>query len=240
MQYSYPVVRRLKWTLVGFVMADVIDVDYTLAGIGIPGDSLRVLRGGTSTVFNDEWKGQWNASALASVGLDIAGAAANNRFSAGPGFLKANFYLDRLQPLGSGFSAMLRGTAQLTTGTVPAAEVFSVGGRDWARAFFVSESFADRGAAVSAELRYAPDWLPIPSDKAEPYIYLFADHAWLSSADARNAPFFYEETSAGGGLRLRLFKKYMGEIEVAKALSSPPTNPPDLPWRVSFRIGTPF
>ena len=161
MQYSYPVVRSLKWTLVGFVMADVIDVDYTLAGIGIPGDSLRVLRGGSSTVFSDEWKGQWSASALASVGLDIASAAANNRFSAGPSFLKANFYLDRLQPFGSGISAMLRGTAQVTTGTVPAAEVFSVGGRDWARAFFVSESFADRGAAVSAELRYAPDWLPI-------------------------------------------------------------------------------
>ena len=67
-QYSYPIVRHLGWTLMALGMLDVIDVDYNIAGIGIPGDSLRVLRGGVTTTFRDGWKGTWGAAALASSG----------------------------------------------------------------------------------------------------------------------------------------------------------------------------
>lgn len=123
---------------------------------------------------------------------------------------------------------------------MPAAEIFSFGGCDFGRAFNVATSVADRGAAVSAELRYAIDWLGIPQDKAAPQLYVFADHGWLSSADPRNAPNFYEASSAGGGVRVRVFRKYTGEIEFARALSAMPTDVGDLPWRVSFRIGTFF
>jgi len=240
MQYSYPIVRRLDWTLMALGMVDVIDVDYDIAGIGFPGDSLRVMRGGLSTVFKDDWKGIWGAAALASVGLDLAGAETANRFSAAPSFFKLNLALERTQPIGKSFTFVARAVAQVTSGTVPAAEVFTFGGRDFGRAFNLSESFGDRGAAVSAELRYAIDWFDFLKDKADPHLYVFADHGWLSSADPRNAPFFTEATSAGGGIRVVGFKKYTAELEFAKALDAPPIDVGERPWRVSVRVGTKF
>jgi hemolysin activation/secretion protein len=239
-QYTHPIVRRLDWTLVALGMADVIDVDYDILGIGIPGDSLRVLRGGFTTVFKDGWQGRWGAAALASVGLDVAGAAANNRFSAAPSFFKLNLSLERAQPLGSHFTLIGRAVGQVTSGTVPAAEVFTYGGREFGRAFNVSETFGDRGAAVSAELRYAIDWFGFLEDKADPHLYVFADHGWLSSDDPRNAPYFYQGSSAGGGIRVIGFKKYTAELEVAKALDAPPIDVGSRPWRVSVRVGTQF
>jgi hemolysin activation/secretion protein len=239
-QYAHPIVRRLDWTLVALGMVDVIDVDYSILGLGIPGDSLRVLRGGISTAFKDGWKGRWQAAALASVGLDLAGAEVHNRFSTAPSFIKANFSLERLQPLGSHFALVARAVGQVSSGTVPAAEVFAYGGRDFGRAFNVAESYGDRGAAVSAELRYAIDWFDFLKDKADPHLYVFADHGWLSSDDPRNAPYFYQATSAGGGLRVVGFKKYTAELEVAKALDAPPIDVGSRPWRVSVRVGTQF
>ncbi|HYD05700.1 MAG TPA: POTRA domain-containing protein, partial [Reyranella sp.] len=205
-QYAHPIVRSLDWTLVALGMVDVIDVDYSILGTGIPGDSLRVLRGGLSTAFKDGWAGTWGAAAVASVGLDLAGAEANNRFSAAPSFLKANFSLERAQPLGSHFTLVGRAVGQVASGTVPAAEVFTYGGRDFGRAFNVSETFGDTGAALSAELRYAIDWFDFLKDKADPHLYVFADHGWLSASDPRNAPYFYQGTSAGGGVRIVGFK----------------------------------
>jgi hypothetical protein len=195
MQYSYPIVRHLDWTLMAL---DVIDIDYNIAGIGVPGDSLRVMRGGMTTVFRDGWKGAWGAAALASVDLDLAGAETANRFSAAPSFFKLNLALERAQPIGKSFTFVARAVGQITSGTVPAAEVFTYGGREFGRAFNLSESFGDRGAAVSAELRYAIDWIDFLKDKADPQLYVFADHGWLSSDDPRNAPLFTQASSAGG------------------------------------------
>lgn len=240
MQYSYPIVRHLDWTLMALGMLDVIDVDYDIAGIGIPGDSLRVLRGGASTVFRDGWKGTWGATALASVGLDLAGAETANRFSAAPSFFKLNLALERAQPIGKHFTFLARAVGQVTSGTVPAAEVFTFGGRDFGRAFNLSESFGDRGAAVSAELRYAIDWIDFLKDKADPHLYVFADHGWLSSDDPRSAPYFTQATSAGGGIRIVGFKKYTAGLEFAKALDAPPIDVGARPWRVSVRVGTKF
>jgi hemolysin activation/secretion protein len=239
-QYSHPIVLRLNWSVIGFAMLDVIDVDYTLAGFGIPGDSLRVLRGGGSANFKDDWDGRWATTALFSTGLDVANAHANNRFSATPSFFKANLSVERLQPLGSSFSLMVRGATQLSSGTVPAAEVFSFGGRDYGRAFNISEAISDRGAAVSAELRYDIDWLGIDKDKFASQAYVFGDHGWLWSVDPLNAPLFGQASSAGVGLRARVWKKYTGEIELAKALDASPVDTGVRPLRVSFRIGTNF
>ncbi|MFI5031867.1 MAG: ShlB/FhaC/HecB family hemolysin secretion/activation protein [Reyranellales bacterium] len=240
MQYSYPIVRHLDWTLMALGMLDVIDVDYNIAGTGIPGDSLRVMRGGMTTAFKDDWKGTWGAAALASVGLDLAGAETANRFSAAPSFFKLNLALERAQPIGKSFTFVARAVGQITSGTVPAAEVFTYGGREFGRAFNLSESFGDRGAAVSAELRYAIDWIDFLKDKADPQLYVYADHGWLSSDDPRNAPLFTQASSAGGGIRVIGFKRCTAELEFAKALDATPSGVGGRPWRVSVRVGTKF
>jgi hemolysin activation/secretion protein len=215
-------------------------VNFRVAGIGLPGDSLRVMRGGLTTAFKDDWKGTWGAAALASVGLDLAGAETANRFSAAPSFFKLNLALERAQPIGKSFTFVARAVGQITSGTVPAAEVFTYGGREFGRAFNLSESFGDRGAAVSAELRYAIDWIDFLKDKADPQLYVFADHGWLSSDDPRNAPLFTQASSAGGGIRVIGFKKYTAEFEFAKALDATPIGVGGRPWRVSVRVGTKF
>ena len=97
MQYSHPFVRSLDWTLMALGMVDVIDVDYSILGFGIPGDSLRVLRGGAATAFKDELGGRAGTRpALASVGLDCRRRGANDRFSAAPSFFKVNLALERI------------------------------------------------------------------------------------------------------------------------------------------------
>lgn len=239
-QYAYPIVRRQKWTVTALGMVDGIATDYSLAGVYLPGDSLRVPRIGLSTTFADDWAGVWQASALVSTGLDVANAFANNRFSASPSFTKVNLSLERDQAIGKHFALIAKGVAQGTSGTVPSAEVFAFGGRDFGRAFNVAESVSDRGIALSAELRYALDWLPIPKDKVQPHAYVFADKGWLSSDDPRNAPYFYEASSAGGGIRAKVLEKFTGEVEFATALSESPVGVGSPPWRVSFRIGTFF
>lgn len=237
-QYSYPFVRSLKWTMMGLAMLDVIEVDYTFLGIGIPGDSLRVARGGLFGAVTDDLGGFWTGTMLGSVGLDVASAAANGRFGASPSFAKLNLSIERVQPFGTSFSALLRASGQMTTGTVPASEVFAYGGRDYGRAFTVAESVGDRGASVLAELRYNPDWIPVPKKYLDAQLYAFADHGWISSVSPLNPPFFPEGTSVGAGVRARLWEKWSGEVELAKVVSTP--NVGDRPMRASVRFGSRF
>jgi hemolysin activation/secretion protein len=237
-QYSHPFVRGLKWTMMGMAMLDVIDVDYTFLGIGIPGDSLRVARTGLFGAYTDDLGGFWTGTVLGSVGLPVAGAEANGRFGASPSFAKINLSIERVQPFWTNFSALIRASAQMTTGTVPASEVFAYGGRDYGRAFTVAESVGDRGAAVLAELRYNPDWIPIPKKYLDPQFYAFADHGWLSSVSPLNPPYFPEGTSVGAGLRARIWEQWSGEVELAKVVSTP--NVGDRPMRASVRFGSRF
>lgn len=237
-QYSHPFVRRLDWSLVGLAMLDVIEVDYQFVGIGIPGDSLRVFRTGATASVMDDLGGVWTGTVLASIGLDVAAAAANGRLGAQPGFAKANFTVQRLQPLGSSFAVMVRASAQATTGTMPASEVFAYGGRDYGRAFTVAESVGDRGAAVLAEVRHVPNWLGLPASIIAPEVYVFADHGWLGATNSINAPYFAEGSSVGAGLRIRAWEKWAGEVELAKVVSTPVVG--DRPLRASVRFGTRF
>lgn len=237
-QYSHPFVRRLEWSLMGVAMLDVIEVDYTLLGVGIPGDSLRVLRTGAIASLKDGLDGVWSGSLLGSFGLDVAGAAANGRFGASPSFAKLNLTLERLQPFGGGFSALVRATGQAATGTVPSSEIFAYGGREFGRAFNVAEAVGDHGASILGEVRYTPDWLRLPPKIAEPQLYVFADHGWLWAASALNPPFFPQGSSVGGGVRVRAYENWGAQFEVAKVVGTPQVG--DRALRASIRLGTRF
>jgi hemolysin activation/secretion protein len=240
-QYSHPIIRQQKLGLVGFGVLDVIEVDYTLQGLHIPGDSLRVLRAGLAGNYTDGLDGQWIASVQASFGLDVIDARTGGRASATPGFVKFNLALQRRQPIGRTVTAIVRGSAQVATGSLPASEVFGFGGREFGRGFVVSDAVGDHAVAASAELRYAPDWLESLKSTFDPYLYTFIDYGRLWAIDPLNAPFFSQGVSTGLGLHARLFEQYSGEVEVAKILvgrtsSSATTHP----WRFAFRVGSSF
>jgi hemolysin activation/secretion protein len=241
-QYSQPMLRGLKLSVIGIAAIDVIEVDYHLQGTNIPGDSLRVLRGGASATYADDFDGVWMGTVLGSVGLGVISATSPGRPSATPDFLKLNVTLQRSQAIiGTTLTAIARATAQVASATVPTSEVFGFGGREFGRAFDVAASVGDQGVAVSGELRYAPEWLAFAKPTVDPQLYVYADYGRLWADNPVNAPFFAEGASVGGGLRLRLFDRAAGVFELGKvvagqvAFSSDPQ-----PWRFSFRVGTTF
>lgn len=240
-QYSHPIILRQKASLVGFGIVDVIEVDYRLQGIHVPGDSLRVVRAGLAGSYTDGLDGTWYANAQASFGLDIVDARTGGRFSSRPDFVKFNVSLQRRQPIGATVTAIVRGTAQVATTSLPSAEVFGFGGRDYGRGFVVSDSVGDHAIAASLELRYAPDWLGSLKATLDPYVYTFIDYGRLWSIDPLNAPFFSEGASTGFGLHLKLLEQFSGEVEVAKIIAGRTSaTSVEHPWRFTFRVGSAF
>lgn len=241
LQYSHPFQRSLKWSWSGIGMIDVISVNYQLQGIDIPSDSLRVLRAGAYGSLIDGWDGQWGATVLASVGLDVLDARAPTRVGGAASFQKLNVMIQRAQPFGPEWTAIARASAQVATGTLPSSEVYSFGGRDFGRAFNVSESVGDHGVAVSGEMRWAPEWLRTYRDYADPHLYVYADYGRLWADNPLNAPFFSEGASAGAGVRIVAWKRATAEFELGKVIAgqSAYSSEPQ-PWRFSFRVGTAF
>lgn len=241
MQYSQPILRGMKTSLIGIAAVDVIEVNYTLLGANVPGDSLRVLRGGMSATMADDLDGVWAATLLGSVGVNVFNAAAPSRVDSAPTFTKLNASLQRFQTVSPTVTVVAKTSLQLTSNNVPASEVFSFGGRDFGRAFDIASSVGDQGVAVSGEVRYAPEWLRFARQFADPQLYVYGDYGHLWSNNASNLPFFADGASAGAGLRLRVLDKATGEFEVGKVVAGQvafATEPQ--PWRFSFRLGVTF
>jgi hemolysin activation/secretion protein len=240
-QFSYPFLRRSDLTVLAFGLVDVIEANFLLTGIYIPGDSLRVARGGISTAFNDGWNGIWRIVGQISKGLDVANAQSLGRVDATPSFSKFQLSAQRAQPIGTHFAAVISASAQLTPDTLPASEVFAFGGREYGRAFNVAEIVSDQAIAASAELRYGLDWLPIAKTIVDSQLYAFVDYAHLASVLAANAPAQTDVGSTGFGLRARIMDKVSGEVELATPIMGQSIySASGQPWRVSFRLGTRF
>lgn len=240
-QYSHPLILRRTTSLVGFATFDVVEVDYELQGIHIPGDSLRVLRAGGSGAISDDGGGVSSASVQLSFGLDLAGARTGGRAVAHAGFAKLNASVEHRRPLGSEFSAIVRATAQAASTSLPVSEAFGFGGRQYGRGFVASEALGDHGFAASAEIRYAPHWLDALKPIVGSYLYAFVDYGRLWARDSRNALFFAEGVSGGGGVHLQLFDKVSGEVEVARILAGRTSaSATPRPWRFAFRVGSIF
>ncbi|MBX3501388.1 MAG: ShlB/FhaC/HecB family hemolysin secretion/activation protein [Alphaproteobacteria bacterium] len=240
-QYSHPLILRRTTSLVGFATFDVIEVDYRLQGAHIPGDSLRVLRAGGSGAIVDDGGGVSSASMQLSFGLDLAGARTGGRAVAHAGFAKLNVSLEHQRPLGSEFTTIVRATAQAASTSLPVSETFAFGGRQYGRGFVASEALGDHGFAASAEIRYAPRWLDALKPIVGSYLYAFVDYGRLWARDSRNALFFAEGVSGGGGVHLQLFDKVSGEVEVTRVLAGRTSaSATPRPWRFAFRVGSVF
>lgn len=243
-QYRYPVIRGVVDNLTAFGAIDYIDVNYKIEGIGLNGDSLRVARAGLVYGTTDAWQGQWNATAVVSIGLDAFDARAEGRPGADASFQKFNINLQRVQPLFGSDAWLLigRAAAQVATGTVPNAEVFAYGGREYGRPFATLESVGDYGIAAAGEIRWRPPIDFVSRDIFDQHLYVFADYGRLWSSSRVNRPFFKEGASAGGGLRIKLFERLSGELEAAKPLAGRTATRDDdqRKWQFFVRLGASF
>ena len=242
-QYRYPVIRAVAENMTAFAAIDFIDVDYKIEGFHLPGDSLRVARIGVVYASKDGLDGIWNATAQASIGVSIFDARASGRLKADASFQKFTLNVERTQSLfgNPDFNVVTKATGQVATGTVPNAEVFGYGGRDFGRPFTTLETVGDHGFAISGEIRWRPPIDFIPREWLDHYLYAFADYGRLWASSRLNKPFFSEGASAGGGIRIKVFDKFSGEIEAAKPLAGRISNKDgSKDWQVFVRLGASF
>ncbi|TWT02624.1 ShlB/FhaC/HecB family hemolysin secretion/activation protein [Reyranella sp. CPCC 100927] len=243
-QYRYPVIRAVAENMTAFAALDYVNVNYKIEGFHLPGDSLRVARVGVVYATKDSLDGILNATAQASIGLDVFDARAKGRLKANAGFQKFTLNVERTQPLfgNPDFNLVTKATGQVATGTVPNAEVFGFGGRDYGRPFTTLETVGDHGFAVSGEIRWRAPIDFIPREWLDHYFYAFADYGRLWVSSRVNKPFFNQGASAGGGIRIKIFDRFSGEIEAAKPLAGRVSNQggSQRNWEVFVRLGASF
>src|SRR5690606_14206898 len=109
--------------------------------------------------------------------------------------------------LGERFIVRLAAGGQLAGTDLPASERYSLGGRQFGRAFSAADFLADDALAGSAELAWRPGWAPQALAGSE--LYVFADHArgWVR-ARPLTAAFHGDLTSAGAGTRVLVRGKH--------------------------------
>ncbi len=211
----YPWLRGLRENLFFYGSLDYVDSDNAFLQRTISSDSVRSLRLGTLYNNRDDWYGNNTLNLSVSQGLDIMGASGTSRPNGEIDYTKLNFFLQRTQEIGKGFSAELAVSGQYSFSKLLASEEYGYGGREFGRAFRPSEISGDHGLAGSLELRYSSPGVSVVK-RYEPYLFADAGKIWR-----RDERFIFRQlsgASAGGGLRLSFTEFFTLEIELAKSI----------------------
>jgi hemolysin activation/secretion protein len=218
---SYPLVRSRAASLWTFVEGRYAQNTQNRNGIIIRDDQLATF----TTGFRGNTRflgGRLAGSISATHGLPILGATGANdplasRLDGSGKFAKVNFYADWTRQLYGPVSMRLAATGQIASRPLLAAEEFGVGGANIGRGYDYYERSGDQGISGVGELRYN---LPVPHNDLvrSAQLYGFADAGMtdnLGITDDRNTLY-----SAGGGVRLGLFKNADALIEAAVPLNT--------------------
>jgi hemolysin activation/secretion protein len=228
--FNYPLWRSYQENLYLSWGLDGQNSDNAAFGQNLYSDHTRALRGSFSWTKATPTR-VLAASATASLGLNILGAAANPLLT-NTAFDKLNGQVGLDQALGKTWVVRLRGTGQGSWGLLPGAEQFSLGGDQFGRAFPSAYVLGDFGAAGSAELgwRSATLW---PHALAGSELYTFVDGGSVTSRPRVQGLLplaTYDLSSTGVGVRFDFIDKVVIGLEGAKALVTPLPGP--APWRV--------
>lgn len=218
---SHPVIRSYKRNLTMSASIDGVNSDNAVLGSLIARERTRSARGAVG--FSDAAaRRSVSAGLTASRGLDILGARviaplADATFTK----LNARAAIDQAidQAIGKRFVVRLSGTGQWTRDPLPAVERFTVGGRDFGRAFDVALVAGDRGIAGLGELAFRPK---LPALLATSEVYMFGDAADVGFRPrGALAGGSVDLASAGGGVRIALRDKALLELEAARPIDRP-------------------
>jgi hemolysin activation/secretion protein len=172
---------------------------------------------------------------FAWFGATVRGDPLASRADAGGGFTKLEFWLRYTRPLGSRFSVDLSAAGQLASRALLSTEEMGLGGRQFLRAFEYREMSGDRGAALSAELRYEPRLAVDGIDRLQ--LYAFADLGRVTNL--RGGLGGGTLASAGGGARLWFLDDFDAAVELALPLTDGLFDTDPAP-RVFFSLGSRF
>lgn len=126
----------------------------------------------------------------------------------------------------------LAAEGQIASRPLLAFEEFGIGGARFARGYQYSERQGDQGVAGSAELRYEIGDLAKPVRDLQAFGFIdggLVDDLRIDNDDD-------ELASAGGGLRARLLRRLLADIEVAFPLSGARLDSGDKSPRVAFEL----
>lgn len=213
----HPLVRNMTTKIdlrAGFDYKDI--KNYTLNNQSSH-DRLRVLDLGFDHSHRDNFNGRTFVRNTLSFGIPhfLGGTDSNDpdssRFGAGGRFTKFVVDATRVQNLPAAAILLLRGSFQLASETLPAAEEFHLGGMDTVRGYPQAEFLGDQGYFFNIELRLPP--YPF-AGKQVPFIKkpwkefmqfaVFFDHGAASRKSILPGE-FKDRSLSGVGLGLRFF-----------------------------------
>ncbi len=237
-QVSYPLIRSYSSNLYVSASLDGLNSQNAFFGDEISNEHTRALRGALAYSLTSS-QSVLLASGTASFGLDALGAHEDPSL-AKTSFRKFNFKLAYNHSLGAHFVIRLDSALQLTPDLLPASEQFSLGGEEFGRAYEASYLVGDEGYGASAELAYViPGGLPKALSGSE--LYGFADKGGIRYFSRLGLPRQdLSLASAGGGVRVPIWKHLVVQLEAARGLEDPIPVLNGKRWRGVFSIRTAF
>lgn len=141
------------------------------------------------------------------------------RFKAKPNFAYLSSELKHLRELPWDMRLAARASGQITNAPLISNEQFAVGGPQSVRGYYQTQQLGDDGVNLSLEL-HSPQLKPGSWDFAQNLrAHVFFDYAYLWVQDAlAPSPGFYRLAGTGMGLRMQLFRHWLGEFDWAYPL----------------------
>jgi len=206
-------------------------------GSTVISDRLRTLRLGASYQVQDRFKGQTRVGVGVSQGLDIFGASDNgsterSRSNGRNDFTKVTGDIVRRQTITELVAVQAGVSGQWAAVPLLSYEEFPVGGEQFGRAYDFSEISGEHGVAGSVELQVGRrskwSWLD------EYQFYGFYDIGAVWNKVSGNSDIRSSLSSAGAGMRVKLFEKLQANLEAAKPLDRDVNTEDDNDWRFFF------
>jgi hemolysin activation/secretion protein len=237
LQLSYPVIRSSHADLFLAAGLDGVDSKNALVGQTISNDRSRAVR---AAVSGSARRGGTAASFGASVsqGLDSLGAKTASPQLATLDFVKGNLHASITRMLGDKWRIEGSATGQISQDTLPAAEMLSLGGASFGRAFETGAVSGDSGIAGMLQLTRTFDknsWVK----GSEAYAFIDGGKLWLEDRPGLTVT-DYDIGSAGAGLRFGVFDNASLSLELAQAIDVADESTDEHAWRGSITLGAAF
>lgn len=238
-EFSHPLLRTREtsiWAYAGFMLRessqsrdDVPVREDQIASVQATLYALKISSGGYA-----------RGRLILSKGIDVFGATERgdplaSRRDAGGRFAKVEMWGEYVRRIAPRVTLQMEAQGQLASGPLLSSEEMGLGGRSFLRGYDYRELSGDRGAAVSAELRYDLGRMPRPIRKAQVYAYADGGHV----DNYRNGSGDGTLASAGGGMRIWLGKSIEAGLELGIPLKDGAFGQ-DRDPRVSFTVTSRF
>tara|TARA_R110000824_G_scaffold62073_2_gene164601 strand:- start:261 stop:1880 length:1620 start_codon:yes stop_codon:yes gene_type:complete len=172
---------------------------------------------------------------LGILGANGNGDPLNSRRDGSGEFTKANFWINSILSMGSGFGVRLAGNAQIASRPLLSPNEIAIGGPYFGKGYDFSERFGDEGILGLAELRKEfnnvsswLDWLQL---------YAFVDGGYVSNIGTGFGD--GSLASAGGGMRSQIGNIDVG-IEAATPVNSDRFESEDRSPKINVQVGLRF